>query len=361
MLKVGEFLIATAAITAANLIQPTPKPSVATEQKGPDQSVEQKQRHVTVDRIPTPSAAAPGKRQLEKVEKDSGVRERSADNFENLKTIIEAISILVTAFFTGALAFWTWGLRNETKNLVDRAKIQENKMAASVEAMNRLADETHRLVERTDTQNERMGESADAMRDAAKAMEGVAAESKRMADAAGQQTAIIGAQADIQLKQQRIARMQFIATHRPRFELQRIVLEQFEIGKQPKISLIIANEGSSEVKIVEANFAIEIPRNGSLPDQRPNSDRWDGQLADLDVYACSGLPMTVTRTANLQAWEWDSLYSIMPAGGGAIFLVAEIEYRDAIEITRAKGFCFEFDKIRRRFREIDDPIYNFGS
>lgn len=156
-------------------------------------------------------------------------------------------------------------------------------------------------------------------------------------------------------RQIRLARDEFNATHLPNIEIQRIHRENFDIGKHAGVSFLIANTGETGATIETINIAIEIlPR---LPAIR-TPVRWDAMYgAEIGIPAQAGHAISVTRLGLLTDAEYDAIQ----AGFRHVFLLVEIEYRNAGGTRRSKGFCFVFDLSQDRFTLRTDPNYTYGS
>lgn len=178
---------------------------------------------------------------------------------------------------------------------------------------------------------------------------------RRAIESAERQTAISGSQADIQLKQQQLERMQFLATHRPRLKIRRVGNVRFSpTGMPVAATLIVANIGGTEAKIFEIgvdiyqrpkqrHFAVPIVTGNAEPAPRTPIEVAAGKQAIIEIGGT--LPITITSPVK-DFWR-----------DFEVCALGVINYTDANDIIRSTGFFRIYRPEGGRFYPApdDDP------
>jgi hypothetical protein len=192
---------------------------------------------------------------------------------------------------------------------------------------------------------------------------------------AGQQTAILGAQTDIALKQKEIARQAFIVTHRPRLRVRHVSIKDesahiglplffFNQGDKIEGGLVVVNVGGSNAIVINTRYRIYFSKDG-LPAAVPYDG--DGFRTNLlfpeqvltvgescatpiaDVIIMDNPALPPEAGLELRAFE---------RGNWKIYVMGQIKYRDESGVERFMGFCREGGK-DGRFRPVDDIDYEY--
>ena len=180
---------------------------------------------------------------------------------------------------------------------------------------------------------------------------------------ARKQMRLTGYQADILTKQKEIARIEFIATHRPRLRVRNVVVKPVSVtGFKPTVfhpgqfvsgQCYIANSGGSAAHITEAHCDVFITSN-PLPMERPYEGQDGNSAIKLTIEAGTSVPLPFQSTSQISSRESEDILS---GGNYRIYVMGWVEYSDDMNIMRRTAFCRKYDFIRRRFYPVDDPDY----
>jgi hypothetical protein len=165
-----------------------------------------------------------------------------------------------------------------------------------------------------------------------------AAAAEKAANAAENEIAIIGSQTDTLIKQHKVARLQFFATHRPKLIVRKIRLEAWRDTDGMSVSYIVANVGRSDAFITEHRTIIGI-----------EEERTDGRVARIEPQAAvkntltSKEKITITPgehhevTAGPTHWKYKEEYAIETGPKRPIFM-GHLLYEDAVGNKRRTEF-----------------------
>jgi hypothetical protein len=159
---------------------------------------------------------------------------------------------------------------------------------------------------------------------------------------AGQQTAILGSQADVQMKQHAVGRLQFLATHRPKLRVRHVSVADpalhighptlfYSTGEQVRGGLVVVNVGGSNATIIETRYRIFFSKTG-LPITAPYDEDFRTNLLLPNYVMGSGesCATPITDTIIMDASHPDGTIEIRPfeKGGWTIYVMGQIRYRD---------------------------------
>ncbi len=183
-----------------------------------------------------------------------------------------------------------------------------------------------------------------------------AVEMKKASDLAETQNTIIAAQTDIQAKQHELDRLQFFATHRPRFVARQFQVVDFQPTQTPIIRFAVFNIGATSGYIREYNTAVilldEFGKIFGLPRFETNPTL----VKDAEVTGGGAYYIMATENTPLDPADFIAVgdkRKIMHVFG-------YIRYADDTGTVRRIGFLRGFDVTLRRFRPVDDPEYEYA-
>ncbi len=195
---------------------------------------------------------------------------------------------------------------------------------------------------------------------------------KEMSDTQERQMLVAGSQADIQLKQHAIGRLQFFATHRPRLRVRHVSVVTadhighptlfFNHGAQVKGALIVVNVGGSEAKTVDTRYRIFFTKTG-LPASAPYDDdfRTDlllpGQVLKVGESVATPIEDTIDMNGGGSP-EGEIFLRAFDAEDWVIYVMGQIRYQDEAGADRFMGFCRKRGG-DGRFSAVDDPDYEY--
>lgn len=173
---------------------------------------------------------------------------------------------------------------------------------------------------------------------------------KKQFDTADRQLAISGQQADIQLKQQQIERMQFLATHRPKLRIRRIDHIVLAVGQQITAQIEVANIGASEAIIVQlgASVFFRDPTN-------PNAAQFSAIPADVTV---PPIPAGKVALVSIRSGQVTTAPDIaaFQARTNELCALGILNYNDPMGVQRSTSFFRIFNHAGNRFVAApDDP------
>jgi hypothetical protein len=197
------------------------------------------------------------------------------------------------------------------------------------------------------------------------------AELRKASDIAEKQLAIAAAQVDIQTKQHALARLEFLATHRPRLKVRHInvidrgkalgIPNMFDHGHEVRGGLVVVNTGGSNATIIETRYRIFFSKTG-LPVEAPYDEDFRPNLLMKDQILLAG-GSCATPIVDIIIMERDD-----PAigkemrkferGGWKIFVMGQIRYRDDAGAERFMGFCQERAG-DGKFIPVAEPSYEY--
>jgi hypothetical protein len=174
-------------------------------------------------------------------------------------------------------------------------------------------------------------------------------------------TAGLGA---LNLFQVRLARSEFLSSHRPKIRLKHIWLNEDIWQQQPVIvTLVCVNTGVADAKLQEIGLRYEIVRNGATLPPAPDIDH---------VLQANG---AAVRSGKNHRFPLINIGRVITAAENteiqnktaSLFCVGYISYLDAADLMRITGFCrvleFPHNTIARadnsRFRIFKDPDYEY--
>jgi hypothetical protein len=176
--------------------------------------------------------------------------------------------------------------------------------------------------------------------------------------------------------QVRLARSEFLSTHRPHIRLKAIWLAsadgqtfnpELRVNEPLVVRLDIVNFGNTTAFITRLNLAsVLVPRNGQLPQRPPYNEP---AAPGLDFYPPVQLNRGVTFTQGisdghkLDALELSEIYN----GDRILYFVGTIDYRDSIGNPMQTAFCrclrflrFNAGPVDRgRFETDKNPHYEY--
>jgi hypothetical protein len=191
---------------------------------------------------------------------------------------------------------------------------------------------------------------------------------KKQAETTERQLGIAGQQADVQLKQQQIERMQFLATHRPWLEIRNVEIKRptddgpiFEPNSPIIGWLVIVNTGGSSARIINTEYRF-FTTNRGLPMAPPLEK---GQVKPLiyDVPHEMG-PHESYRTDIEHAPLGAKLRWILFGAPDELYIMGAINYADTNSAEHWMGFCRKYvpGKVAGsdgRFAPIENSDYEY--
>ncbi len=190
---------------------------------------------------------------------------------------------------------------------------------------------------------------------------------REQAEAASRQIAISGQQADIQLKQQQIERMELIATHRPRLRIRNIVVKNprpeimrgslFVGGDFVSGQLYVSNVGGTDATIIEHLVLVYWSDQG-LPMERPYEGQ-DGYVYQSPVKLQAGQSVPIPFQSR-DVIETKDIANMIRNGQHSwqLWVMGWVEYVDDSNIRRRTAFCRRYDPTSRRIVRKEDEDYD---
>jgi hypothetical protein len=206
---------------------------------------------------------------------------------------------------------------------------------------------------------------------AAIAARDTAIKTSEMADAADKQFKMAGLQADLQEKQHGLARLQFIASHRPRLRVRHVsIIDPGEIIGTPTFffdpncnvrgGLSVVNVGGSSAIIIETRYRIFASRTW-LPAIAPYdlSFRSDLLIRGQKLGMGESCATPIEDTLQMGTPE-EGVVELrkFESEGWVIFVMGQIRYQDEGGNDRFMGFC----RARQndgKFLAVDDSDYEY--
>jgi hypothetical protein len=153
----------------------------------------------------------------------------------------------------------------------------------------------------------------------------------------------------------RLARQEFISTHRPELVVRRISLHDRDRSARVRVQWIVANIGASPGKIVESNATLRF-YEGPLP-AIPNYDNDTASMGNMEIH--SGVSAPINKTFAFNAENWFSYFANEKDGGGpnGLYFFGYVLYEDGLKRLRHMAFCGRYDPKTERFVSVGDPNY----
>jgi hypothetical protein len=166
---------------------------------------------------------------------------------------------------------------------------------------------------------------------------------REQAEAAGRQLAISGQQADIQLKQQQIERLQFLATHRPWLTIRNVEIRRptddgplFEPDQPINGWLVVVNTGAAKATIISTEYRFFASYKG-LPMAPPlDADKVKRLIFDVPHEMA---PHESYRTDIEHVALGPKIRNILLGGPDHLYVMGAIRYSDEGEAEHWMGFC----------------------
>lgn len=149
-----------------------------------------------------------------------------------------------------------------------------------------------------------------------------------------------------------LARAEFIATHRPRVRLQKVVHWDFGEKDSPaSVEIVIANAGESSATIIcwRAVLYIQTHDTAFWPDLNESTERTPAEFS-----LSAGASRAVIAKQETAYWTSGDLM----AGEAEMFLVGDISYIGGDGITRSTGFARRFAK--GHWKPVRDSEYEYA-
>ncbi|MDP3719336.1 MAG: hypothetical protein Q8T13_16365 [Acidobacteriota bacterium] len=160
-----------------------------------------------------------------------------------------------------------------------------------------------------------------------------------------------------------VAKETMLLTHRPRLIVRNVVVDGFDQGilddKLTNCRVLIANTGTTKATLIKAHaewlFAKHLPMENPVskvhhPDQDP-----------------AVMGAGAIRTINMGEFSFDFDGHLTIFGEGEphprapkIFVIGYVKYKDDLGILRRTYFGRQFDRVKRRFIEVDHPAYEYA-
>jgi len=169
---------------------------------------------------------------------------------------------------------------------------------------------------------------------------------RRTGDLAERQFLLEGRQADLAAKQHELSRLQHVVANKPRLHIRGIVLgpigpkgEFFVEGQKIVGSLIIANRGATDARIIDSGYRFFWSQEG-LP-MRPPVD--DGDVSPMHLpddgpiagFGSRGIQLESKMPLDVKGDLIFGNYS----DGVTLFIIGFIHYADINQAERYMGFC----------------------
>ena len=165
-----------------------------------------------------------------------------------------------------------------------------------------------------------------------------------------------------------LQRQQTILAHRPRIKVREVhLVGQLAIDKPIKVSLSLANYGETQATIEQSNFTVDLwdqastPYKelvddgfGSLPEPYDGEHRYfESQMSGTPTIAAGLLtpPIRKQRRLSLQPHEWQQF----SRNEKTVYVFGYIFYKNDAGQHHRTGFCYRYDKPKRRFYPVDPP------
>jgi uncharacterized protein (TIGR02588 family) len=164
-------------------------------------------------------------------------------------------------------------------------------------------------------------------------------------------TAVLGLVACLQLW---LLYRQYVATHRPRLVV-RQASDVFENGRH-FVEFTIANDGGTSAKIVESGAALLLRESGRSLPARPLEET---------VELVPSQPIRAGKSILVRwqdKWTTKSFGEVRNESGGGtnLFFIGHINYRDGAGTVRRMGFFRQYSWETGRFRNTNDPDFEYA-
>ena len=162
-------------------------------------------------------------------------------------------------------------------------------------------------------------------------------------------------QSNLIADQIKLAREEFIATHRPRLMLRRFYLKDIVLteGQAPSIIFMIQNIGDSAGRVVEIRSATVVLGPGEL--LLPNMGFGFTEPFNVSLRSGQSEIFPVNGSSPLEKEErmW------VPQGKKTLFCLGVVIYLDEMDNRREIGFCRRYDAIHKRWDKTDNSEYEY--
>ena len=159
-----------------------------------------------------------------------------------------------------------------------------------------------------------------------------------------------------------LARDEFNATHRPKFEIALIMRLGFFENNPVKIRWTLINTGTGRGRVIESN-ATAIFAKQPLP-ARP---RYSSERATMNPeqtwWIDPGFTRTFTQHFNISSEDW-AVYQVSRDYGTSpenLYFIGYVLYEASDGKRRSIAFCRCYDDVSERFIVVHDPNYEHGA
>ncbi|MGO8855144.1 MAG: hypothetical protein ACLQO1_05465 [Steroidobacteraceae bacterium] len=170
-------------------------------------------------------------------------------------------------------------------------------------------------------------------------------------------------QASLISDQIKLARDEFMATHRPRIRVRNLVINapRFDMGFPISGQFFVSNIGGSTARIVES-YSEVLWNVNSLPMERPYEGNEGNEAVPDDTIIEAG-SSNRGKFGSKAPWGFDGIPGGEGPDGIRVFVLGWIEYIDesTMPIRRRTAFCREFQQRNgsARFYSVPDPDYEY--
>jgi hypothetical protein len=172
------------------------------------------------------------------------------------------------------------------------------------------------------------------------------------------------------VKQKEIARLQYLATHRPHLRVRHVSVVTANYTGQPTVlfnhgakirgGLAVVNVGGTKATIIESRYRIFFSRDG-LPLTAPYDENYHNLLLVgqvLDIGESCAIPICDEIIMEPPPPGVDLELRQFERGGWKIYVMGQIRYQDESGHDRFMGFCRVGDG-KSGFRAVNDPDYEY--
>ncbi len=162
-------------------------------------------------------------------------------------------------------------------------------------------------------------------------------------------------QSNLIADQIKLAREEFVATHRPRLMLRRFYLNDPVLaeGQALRIIFMIQNVGDSVGRVVEIRSATLVLGPGEP--LRPNMGF--GFAESFNVSLTSGQSEIFPVSGSTPLGNDERMW--VPQGKKTLFCLGAVIYLDEMDNRREIGFCRRYDAVHERWDKMDNPEYEY--
>lgn len=189
--------------------------------------------------------------------------------------------------------------------------------------------------------------------------EGADHQAKEVATQNTRQLSIAGRQLRLLTEQEKLQRLQFLATHRPKVLVRRIEFVRAEGGPE-MVRYTVQNIGSNRCEIIKTSATIWRPKEREL---WPSSNDY-GRVREDPIELNGGESKASTNSPSREllaelAFDFGYVKANGSGDGGRTFFIGFLKYKDDAGVVRETGFLRRFIWETSSFVVVQHPDYEY--